>query len=148
MSTKCTSRSCRPNCNYPISWISTHKTSWLGYVYQISLSFIPVEINQSIYLSIIYISFFIIDTLLSPIFNQHQLLERNPLERLADAPVIKAHPYFSGVDWEKHLTKDIPPPFIPPTMVPIHPEDREREQQRMWEGFTFVSDSSLNNQNK
>jgi len=40
------------------------------------------------------------------------LLEREPSKRLADSTMIRAHPYFKGLDWEKLLRKEIAPPFI------------------------------------
>lgn len=42
-----------------------------------------------------------------------QLLDRNPERRLADPNVIKRHPFFSGIDWERLFQKQIRPPFIP-----------------------------------
>jgi len=85
------------------------------------------------------------------------LLERDPNKRLSDAATIKSLPYFKGVDWEKMLRKEIPPPFIPPvtgkhdismvdpafTNEPVNdgPEDAVKlsaENQKKFEGFTFV----------
>eukprot|EP01132_Coremiostelium_polycephalum_P002161 gene2161-2660_t len=42
------------------------------------------------------------------------LLERDPNKRLKDAKVVKCHPFFKGIDWEKCVRKEITPPFIPP----------------------------------
>eukprot|EP01126_Amoeba_proteus_P045067 TRINITY_DN5033_c0_g1_i1.p1 TRINITY_DN5033_c0_g1~~TRINITY_DN5033_c0_g1_i1.p1 ORF type:complete len:443 (-),score=99.64 TRINITY_DN5033_c0_g1_i1:212-1540(-) len=42
-----------------------------------------------------------------------QLLERNVDKRLQDPKLIKAHPYFASIDWEKLLEKKITPPYIP-----------------------------------
>jgi len=42
------------------------------------------------------------------------LLERDPAKRLSDPAVIKAHPYFVGVDWDKMVKRQVTPPFIPP----------------------------------
>jgi len=41
------------------------------------------------------------------------LLERNPDKRLQDPKIIKAHPYFKGLDWEKVVRKECNPPFVP-----------------------------------
>jgi len=41
------------------------------------------------------------------------LLERSPDKRLQDPKVIKNHPYFKGVDWEKIVRKEVDPPFVP-----------------------------------
>lgn len=45
-----------------------------------------------------------------------QLLERNPTKRLCDPEKIKAHPYFSAIDWEKLEKKELPPPYVPPVV--------------------------------
>ena len=46
-----------------------------------------------------------------------QLLATNPKKRIGygelDAKKIKEHNYFSDVDWNKYLNKEIEPPFIP-----------------------------------
>jgi serum/glucocorticoid-regulated kinase 2 len=44
------------------------------------------------------------------------LLERDPSKRLGDAAVIKTHPYFKSIDWDKILRKEIKPPYIPPVV--------------------------------
>lgn len=44
------------------------------------------------------------------------LLQKNPLKRLGSergAAEIKEHPWLAGVEWEKVLAKEIPPPFKP-----------------------------------
>lgn len=41
------------------------------------------------------------------------LLERNPEKRLQDAKIIKAHPYFKGLDWDAIVRKEVEPPFVP-----------------------------------
>jgi len=41
------------------------------------------------------------------------LLERNPDKRLQDPRVIKAHPYFKGIDWDAIVRKEVEPPFVP-----------------------------------
>jgi len=88
------------------------------------------------------------------------LLERDPNKRLADPVAIKSHPYFKGIDWEKLVNKEIPPPFIPPvkgasdtSMVdPIFTSEKPTledddsdpasalspEKQQQFVGFTFV----------
>eukprot|EP01099_Mayorella_cantabrigiensis_P002143 TRINITY_DN1941_c0_g2_i2.p2 TRINITY_DN1941_c0_g2~~TRINITY_DN1941_c0_g2_i2.p2 ORF type:complete len:134 (-),score=32.23 TRINITY_DN1941_c0_g2_i2:213-614(-) len=43
-----------------------------------------------------------------------KLLERNPDKRLTDPSSIKAHPWFSVIDWDKLLLKEVTPPYIPP----------------------------------
>jgi serum/glucocorticoid-regulated kinase 2 len=42
------------------------------------------------------------------------LLQRNPAIRLADAKVVKQHPFLRSVDWERLLAKEVPPPYVPP----------------------------------
>jgi len=87
------------------------------------------------------------------------LLERDPAKRLADASAVRAHPYFKGLDWDKLLRKEIPPPFVPPvkdkmdiSMVdPAFTSERATisegtdspapitsENQKKFEGFTFI----------
>jgi len=41
------------------------------------------------------------------------LLERSPDKRLQDPKLIKNHPYFKGIDWEKIVRKEVDPPFVP-----------------------------------
>jgi len=43
-----------------------------------------------------------------------ELLIRDPEKRLKDPKVIKSHPFFKGIDWDKLIAKEITPPFIPP----------------------------------
>jgi len=93
------------------------------------------------------------------------LLERDPMKRLADASAIKSHPYFAGLDWEKLLRKEIPPPYIPPVkdkndtgMVdPAFTSERvtlsegsdesagkiSKESQKKFEGFTFIPETEI-----
>jgi len=92
------------------------------------------------------------------------LLERDPNKRLADSTMIKAHPYFKGLDWEKLLRKEISPPFIPPvkdktdiSMVdPAFTSEKvtisegsdahgviTQDNQKKFEGFTFIPDDDL-----
>jgi len=42
-----------------------------------------------------------------------QLLERDADKRLTEPNLIKRHPFFKAVDWEKLYEKKIPPPFMP-----------------------------------
>jgi len=91
------------------------------------------------------------------------LLERDPNKRLADATVIKAHPYFKGTDWDKILRKEVVPPFIPPvkgkldvSMVdPAFTSEKptisdgsdpgeskiSSENQKKFDGFTFIPEN-------
>jgi len=94
------------------------------------------------------------------------LLERDPNKRLADPPVIKSHPYFKEIDWEKLLKKEIKAPFIPPlvngkmdvSMVdPAFTSEKPTisdgsdptdgkislENQKKFEGFTFIPDDEV-----
>ena len=47
----------------------------------------------------------------------NRLLELNPKKRIGygenDSKQIKEHKYFSDVDWNKYMNKEIEPPFIP-----------------------------------
>jgi hypothetical protein len=40
-------------------------------------------------------------------------LEREPEKRLQDFQLIRKHPFFSTIDWDRLLAKQIQPPFIP-----------------------------------
>jgi len=42
------------------------------------------------------------------------LLAKDPKRRLSDPNQIKLHPYFTNIDWDKVIQKQIPAPFIPP----------------------------------
>ena len=42
-----------------------------------------------------------------------KLLTRDETKRLVDPKLIKADPFFNGMDWEKLLKKELPPPFKP-----------------------------------
>jgi RAC serine/threonine-protein kinase len=91
-----------------------------------------------------------------------KLLERDPTKRLADANTVKAHPYFKGVDWDKLIQKEIPPPFVPPVSGPEDismvdpaftsekptlndPSDVagkiSQDAQKKFEGFTFIPEN-------
>eukprot|EP01103_Thecamoeba_quadrilineata_P008579 TRINITY_DN18314_c0_g1_i1.p1 TRINITY_DN18314_c0_g1~~TRINITY_DN18314_c0_g1_i1.p1 ORF type:complete len:442 (-),score=107.60 TRINITY_DN18314_c0_g1_i1:55-1380(-) len=84
------------------------------------------------------------------------LLQRDPEKRLADARQIKAHPFFQPIDWEKLLSKDVTPPFIPPVSGkhdtslideaftnedPNQQDEGDGYTGGRFEGFTFVSTS-------
>eukprot|EP01101_Sappina_pedata_P008536 TRINITY_DN4759_c0_g1_i2.p2 TRINITY_DN4759_c0_g1~~TRINITY_DN4759_c0_g1_i2.p2 ORF type:complete len:381 (-),score=170.56 TRINITY_DN4759_c0_g1_i2:125-1267(-) len=43
-----------------------------------------------------------------------QLLIRQPENRLSDPPLIKAHAFFKGLNWDDLMKKEITPPYIPP----------------------------------
>jgi len=94
-----------------------------------------------------------------------KLLEREPSKRLSDATLIKSHPYFKGMDWDKLLRKEIPAPFVPPvkdkmdvsmvdpTFLSEKPSLSESpgaseskisaENQKKFEGFTYIPESEL-----
>ena len=40
-----------------------------------------------------------------------QLLEKDPRKRLDDEEVMKRHPFFAGIDWQKLALKKVPSPF-------------------------------------
>jgi len=42
------------------------------------------------------------------------LLERDPAKRLIDTKKMKANPYFSSINWQALLEKEVTPPYIPP----------------------------------
>lgn len=42
-----------------------------------------------------------------------KFLDRNPETRLTEIDVIKRHPWFSDINWEKLLRREIEPPYIP-----------------------------------
>eukprot|EP01098_Paradermamoeba_levis_P004394 TRINITY_DN1891_c0_g4_i1.p1 TRINITY_DN1891_c0_g4~~TRINITY_DN1891_c0_g4_i1.p1 ORF type:complete len:452 (+),score=145.94 TRINITY_DN1891_c0_g4_i1:74-1429(+) len=89
------------------------------------------------------------------------LLERNPDKRLSDAKVIKAHPFFKNLDWNKLVAKEITPPYIPPVKGKedtsmVDPEFTSEDvalsvtdtsltnaMQSNFSGFTYVGDSQL-----
>jgi len=93
------------------------------------------------------------------------LLERDPNKRLADASLIKSHPYFKGTEWDKILRKEVKPPFIPPVKGKLDvsmvdpaftsekptisdgsdPGDSKisSDNQKKFEGFTFIPENEL-----
>lgn len=42
-----------------------------------------------------------------------RLLDKDPRQRLVDPYRIKSHPFFEGLDWNRLLRREVPPPFIP-----------------------------------
>lgn len=46
-----------------------------------------------------------------------QLTNKDPEKRLGSGPSgaaeVKAHPWFSGIDWMAYLKKEVTPPFVP-----------------------------------
>jgi serine/threonine protein kinase len=94
------------------------------------------------------------------------LLTREPEKRLGSngGQEVKAHPWFSDIDWEKLVRKEIEPPFKPkvknpedisqidPTFTREKPVDNSLPDQSVlsesvqgnFEGFTYVADSVLN----
>jgi RAC serine/threonine-protein kinase len=47
-----------------------------------------------------------------------KLLDRDPNLRLKDPSLIKRHPFFRGLDFEKLEKKEVPPPFVPDVQSP------------------------------
>ena len=95
------------------------------------------------------------------------LLNRDPEKRLGttaeqDGDDVFAHPFFSGIDWDKLYKKAIPPPFVPTVrdITDLSNIDRAFTSERAvdsvvedsviaqvaeadFEGFTFQADSVL-----
>ncbi|KAI8370731.1 kinase-like domain-containing protein [Radiomyces spectabilis] len=94
-----------------------------------------------------------------------KLLERDPSKRLgagkADAAEVKAHPFFSGINWEEMLTKQVTPPFLPtvngradtsnfdeeftreiPILTPVNAMLLPEEQQE-FAGFSYVANWAI-----
>jgi len=91
-----------------------------------------------------------------------KLLDRSPKTRLSDPKLVRAHPWFKTIDWEKLETKEIKPPFIPPVkdaastqMVdPMflkesaalsHTSASNLENVLNIDGFTYMGDQTLTN---
>lgn len=43
----------------------------------------------------------------------NKLLEKDPKRRLTSVSEIKAHPFFSGIDWRSMMKKDLRTPYKP-----------------------------------
>ncbi|KAL6080430.1 PHprotein kinase domain containing protein [Balamuthia mandrillaris] len=95
------------------------------------------------------------------------LLTRDPSERLADPDLIKAHPYFKDIDWEKLSKKEMPPPYMPnvnseldtgnidpvfteepAALSPSEDSELSKTIQQNFDGFTYVAGGGeMNTQN-
>lgn len=90
------------------------------------------------------------------------LLVRDPEKRLTEPAVIKAHPFFKGINWEQLLAKELPPPFVPPVrdendISQVDPHFTSEDPtlsltnestiseaiQSNFDGFTYVADSAM-----
>jgi len=88
-----------------------------------------------------------------------KLLERNPEKRLTDPQIIKVHPWFSVIDWEKLALKEVTPPYIPPvkgkmdtsqvdpvftseevTLTISNDSHISNTMQQNFQGFTYVGE--------
>jgi hypothetical protein len=49
-------------------------------------------------------------------------LERDVQKRLVDPEVLKKHPYFASIDWEKLNRLEITPPFVPAVKGAMSPQ--------------------------
>ena len=87
------------------------------------------------------------------------LLMKDPTKRLRDPTVMKTHPFFQGIDFDKLSRKEVTPPFIPTvhsvddvvnidpyfleeTPQAIHEINQTRKeggQEMNFDGFTYVS---------
>ena len=88
------------------------------------------------------------------------LLERDPARRLSDGKVIKAHPWWRGIDWQRMVEKDIPPPYVPPVKskddlgmvsdefksqkveMTYVPSNLSANEQANFAGFTYISNDA------
>jgi len=89
-----------------------------------------------------------------------QLLDRNPETRLQDPPLIKKHPFFAPLDFDRLIKKQIQPPFVPEvrgeddtsnidsmfTEEPVSIEEDEPAGEtgggQSFEGFTYIGGGS------
>jgi len=91
-----------------------------------------------------------------------KLCDRNSQTRLQDPEIIKAHPFFNGIDWGKLIRKEITPPFIPNVQSPddvgnIDPDFLEEDindsddgeshgrKESSFAGFTYKKENLLDN---
>lgn len=77
------------------------------------------------------------------------LLQRNPTKRLGstdnDALDVKAHKFFSGVNWNEVLNKKIIPPQLPQrkqnlnlTPMPLHDDRMGQDDPNHLTGWSFI----------
>eukprot|EP01087_Luapelamoeba_hula_P017351 TRINITY_DN545_c0_g1_i1.p1 TRINITY_DN545_c0_g1~~TRINITY_DN545_c0_g1_i1.p1 ORF type:complete len:466 (+),score=100.63 TRINITY_DN545_c0_g1_i1:146-1543(+) len=90
------------------------------------------------------------------------LLERNPADRMADPEKIKQHPFFTSIDWDGLVKKQVRPPYIPPVRdasdsgqidpaftkdknsLSLTDESSEGTQNPIhFDNFTYVADAPL-----
>jgi len=94
------------------------------------------------------------------------LLERDPTKRLADPAVIKKHPYFAAIDWERLSRKQIAPSYVPPVSdksdtslidplftnedykLSVDESGLSETVQRNFNGFTFVAGGGMQTADK
>ncbi|ELP83542.1 serine/threonine protein kinase, putative [Entamoeba invadens IP1] len=86
-------------------------------------------------------------------------LKKNPDERIKDAD-IKKHPWFEGIDWDKLLAKQLPPPwkpqiqsaddtshfdeeFVSQNPNTMTPSDTSALSGQEFNGFTFQNETAL-----
>ncbi|KYQ91552.1 protein serine/threonine kinase [Tieghemostelium lacteum] len=87
------------------------------------------------------------------------LLERDPEKRLKDPKLIKSHPFFKSIDFEKCVRKEITPPFIPPVSgktdtsqidtgflietakLSLDTSNLSTSMQKNFEDFTYINES-------
>ncbi|KAM9949963.1 hypothetical protein ACTFIT_011188 [Dictyostelium discoideum] len=93
-----------------------------------------------------------------PPFYSQDVREIDPNKRLRDIKVVKSHPFFKGIDWDKCVKKELTPPFIPPVTggkndtsqidsgflietakLSLDPTTLSSSMQKNFEGFTFVN---------
>ncbi|CAD8136549.1 unnamed protein product [Paramecium octaurelia] len=78
-----------------------------------------------------------------------QLLERNPTKRLGakkDSEEVKAHPWFSDINWDSAMNKKLPVPLpsimnqANQTLQVNFDEDSQIQQRKAVDNWTFISD--------
>jgi len=84
-----------------------------------------------------------------------KLLDRNPDTRLSEPAEMKKHPFYSAIDWDKLVKKEMVPPFIPETSgeddlrnidsvfveESLESSDEKPEEGFTLENFTYVGGS-------